>query len=281
MSVVFVSPHIDDETISGGVLNTFYASHGHNVVIAYMNRGGNGGPSGQLSGTQPCVRHGRTHDPVREFYSQQTMPFLPADIGNLRIAEGRSIVGALDTMPPLVQNGSGMITPGAVNLAEGNLPDLFGGAAGQPPTEEGIDAAYDVIVSLANQTPNSIFITMSEHDPHPDHAACGIALRRAINEGVVGSAARFVVTPNLWDTTTAYPANRALVYAHNPTWFDPGMYFPAARTPIREFARNTLAPIYDSWNPAGGSYAVGYHQVYAQFLKVYGIGKTPAVLWYA
>lgn len=279
-NVEWVGAHIDDEMISAGVLNVFYAAHGHTVNLNYMNRGGNGGPSGQLDGTEHCVRHNLTHNPVRESYLQQ-VPFQPVDIGLLRIAEGRSIAGMLDSMPPLVDkgNGAGFYQPGDVTYSDHDLPDGFGGLAGQPPTEAGIDAVYDVICERALARPGSIFLSHAEDDVHPDHAACGRALRRAVVNGKVGPAARWVVSPNFWFTTTAFPVNRALIYAHGPGWFDPGMYYPLARESIREFARMTVG-IYDSWNPAGGSYAIGAHQVWGQILKVYGPGKTPAVLWY-
>ena len=44
--------------------------------------------------------------------------------------------------------------------------------------------------------------------------------------------------------------------------------------------RNRVIGAYNAWNPAEGSYAVGYHSVYGQFNSNFGPNVTIADLWH-
>ena len=259
--VFFYSPHADDETLSAGLALTWYIANGYDVHLVLMNAGGNGGPLGSFNGTNVCGwgDHAYTHNPGREGY-----PVLAtADIAAARILEARSALGAMSTITP-----SPGKTLGAVYFHEGGLADGFG------TTPTAVEDVKTIISGFASAYTNSFHHTMSHTDDHPDHAACGEALRQLkLTDPNVGGGSRFFVSRLYWN----YATNPDVEAQPGLTWFNAG----TRKAEYDALLRTRVLKAYSSWNPAGASYAVGYHQVVGQFLANYGPSATVANLWHA
>jgi LmbE family N-acetylglucosaminyl deacetylase len=280
---VFIEPHADDGVLSGGLGMIDAAAKGIDVHLITMNRGGNGGPLGQLNGDQMCNWHGFRHNPAREGYA----PLTTADIAQLRVDESRSAIGAIGAITP----NPGVPAAGKVFHHVADLPDGFGGVAGKPPTPEGVAMAKEYIAGFIDEHPNGFYNTMSPSEAtggHPDHAACGIALRQLKQSKEYGPLlpnARFVVSKRYWG-----PPRPAAVAAEKPTWYVAGRIKRTDGTILDrkpEFdalLRKMVAPCYGAWNPAGlpekGSAGVGYHQVSGQFANCFGPTVDIGNLWH-
>lgn len=258
------SPHPDDETLSMGLAMMHYIASGYEVHLVSMNSGGALGVANTLNGVTACTLadHGYTHNPSREGYAPLSVP----DIGAARIKEARTALGAMAMLSSP--------TPGTITHHTGNLPDGFG--SGQtsdstvPPTPEGIALAKAVIKSYVDAYPNSFHYTMSESDDHPDHAACGYALRELKNENPSLINSKFFVSRLYWNTGSGYP--QAVVDAANGTlaWFSAG----SRKAEYDAWLRGKVIVPYKAWNPAAGAYGIGYHQVAGQFNNNFGSGVS-------
>lgn len=280
---VVYEPHADDGVLSMALPMVDAAAKGLDVHLVTMNRGGNGGPLGQFNGDQMCNWHGQRHNPEREGYT----PLTSADIAELRVAESRAAIGALGAIAP----NPGVAATGRVFHHVADLPDGFGGPAGAPPLRAGIDAAKTVIASFIDRFPNAFHYTMSPSEAqggHPDHAACGIALRelkRSDKYGKLLPNARFFVSKRYWG-----PPRPAAVEAEKPNWYVAGRIYQNGvlikdRKPeFDALLRRMVAPCYGAWNPVGlpakGSAGVGYHQVSGQFANCFGPTVDIANLWH-
>lgn len=280
---VVLEPHPDDWVLSQALPVVDGLAKGLDVHLVTMTRGEAGGPLGQFNGEQLCNWHGFRHNPEREGYA----PLTAADIAELRVAESRSALGAIGAITP----NPGVAATGRVYHHVEDLPDGFGGPAGSPPTRAAIDAAKAVILKYIGQFPNAFYYTMSPSEAvggHPDHAACGIALRelkRSSQYGALLKNARFFVSKRYWG-----PPRPAAVAAENPTWFVAGRIKRADGTILDrkpEFdalLRKVVAPSYGAWNPVGlpakGSAGVGYHQVVKQFNNCFSPAVDIANLWH-
>jgi LmbE family N-acetylglucosaminyl deacetylase len=168
-----------------------------------------------------------------------------------------------------------------------DLPDGFG--SGQtssstvPPTPEGIAAAKGVIQSYIDAYPNSFHFTMSESDKHPDHAACGYALRELKNSAQYGPSlanAKFFVSRLYWAISQPngqYPPEVLDAADGTLAWFPSGARYGE----YCDWLRNQVIRPYKAWNPAAGAYAMGYHQVASQFNNNFGPSASIANLWHA
>lgn len=263
--VIFYSPHADDETLSAGLALVYYMANGYEVHVVNMNRGGNGGPLNSFNGVNACnwSVHPYTHDPDREGY-----PVQDADtLGLARLAESRSAVGAMSTVTPSAGH-----TQAGVFHHDANLPNSFGSS----PT--GVADAQAVIASYVAQYPNTFHYTMSETDDHPDHAACGQALRNLKNSDPNLVNARFFVSRLYWAISQPngqYPADVAA--QPGLSWFNAG----SRKSEYDAILRDRVVKAYAAWQPAAGSYAVGYHQVSGQFNNNFGPSASIANLWHA
>lgn len=284
--VFLFAPHPDDETLSMGLAATARIAAGYEVHLVSMNRGGalgvantlNGGPAGGPPAACTLAEHPYIHNPAREGYAPFTVPM----IGDARIKEARSSLGAMAMLPPTG-------TPGTIFHHDANLPDFYGNpgstSSTAPVTPEGIAAAKVVIKQYVDAYPNSFFYTMSQTDNHPDHAACGYALRELKNDDVniiPGTAvtyhdalvnARFFVSRLYWD----YTANPDVAAQHDLKWFDAG----PRKAEYDALLKGRVINTYKAWNPASGAYAVGYHQVAGQFLANFGPSVSVGNLWHA
>jgi len=274
-SVVLYAPHPDDETLSMGLPVVHWLAAGWDVHLVSVSRGGVSSASVKLDGSAPCgmPSHLYTHHPAQEGYPVD----LTADqIGEARLKETRTALGAATRIAP----NSGVAQVGNVYHYEGNLPTNWGGpTVGQPPTAEGIAQAQAVIETYVNQYPDAAHHTMSPTDDHPDHAACGQALRNLKNSPTYSAQladSMFFVSRLYWATTLgAYPAD---VAAENPQWFPTN-----SRKADYDAVARLMRDAFYAWSPAHGAYAVGGHQVPSQFARCFpepGSGQSIAALWH-
>jgi len=278
--VFFYSPHPDDETLSMGLAMLYYIAAGFDVHLVSMNSGGALGVANTLNGVSACstpTDHPYKHNPGREGYA----PLTVEDVAAARILEARSALGAMAMIPP-----NPGVTPGSVFHHVANLPDGYGsgGASSStaPVTPGGIAAAKAKILPFVQDFPNSFHYTMSESDHHPDHAACGLALReiKAENPTLLGTP-RFFVSRLYWALSQPdgqYPADVLAAADGILAWFN---YSGSRKAEYDAWLRTQVAPAYRKWNPAAGSYGIGYHQVSSQFEKNFGPNSSVANLWHA
>ena len=296
MRVFLYSPHPDDELLSMGLAIVYYLANGVDVHLVSMNNGGAIGVANTLNGATGCsvpADHPYTHSPTREGYPTLTV----ADIAAARILEARSTLGAMAMVPPSTA------TAGSITHHVADLPDGFGGPAHNPPTAQGVVLAKGIIKSFVDTYPNSFHYTMTDAEAldgmasdggpgHPDHAACGCALRElkqstALAPGMGGltyaqalTGARFFVSRLYWATSrpdTKYPAPLLDVANGTLQWFNTGSRY----ADYCNWIRGQVLKPYKAWNPAAGAYGVGWHQVPSQFNSNFGTGVSIANLWHA
>ena len=263
---VFYAPHPDDETLSMGLAMITFIAVGYDVHLVSMNKGGNGGPLGSFNGDNACNwsgEHPYTHNPSREGYTAHTA----TSLATARFLEARAALGAMATVTP-----SPGITLGNIYHHDGGLPDAFGN------TPTAVADAQAVIASYVQDLPNSFHYTMSPTDDHPDHAACGQALRNLKTVDPSLANARFFVSRLYWATSQPngqYPADVAA--QPDLAWFNAG----TRKAEFDAILRGRVVKAFNSWNPACGSYAIGYHQVVNQFLNNFGATVSIGNLWHA
>lgn len=247
MSEVFLfEPHADDFMISMGIAAAHYLGAGWKVHLVTMSPSGSGGVLDDLAGDVVCGSHGYRHNPAKEGYVAP----LEDDFHDLRFAESRAALGTL---------AAAITGSGDIEHFDGGLPTGFGGPAGGPPTADGIAAAKAVIKEYvdANANGTTFFHTMSPTDNHPDHAACGQALRDLKNDPAYSytlGGSRFFVSRLYWAD--------ADVIAEGTTTFP----VTASRKAEYDKACRIAAKAYAAWQPPH-TLAVGYHQVINQFYQ--------------
>jgi hypothetical protein len=255
---------------------------GIDAHLITMNRGGNGGPLGQFNGDQICNWHGIRHNPAREGYA----PLTVENIAALRVEESRSALGAIGAITP----NPGVPAAGRVFHHVADLPDGFGGVAGQP-SPDGIAMVKAYLAEFIDAHPNGFYNTMSPTEAkigHPDHAVCGMALRELQQTEKYGALlpnARYFVSKKYWG-----PPRPSVVEAEKPSWYVAGRIYRDGvlikdRKPeFDALLRKVAAPCYGAWNPVGlparGSAGIGYHQVVGQFRNCFGDDVAIANLWH-
>lgn len=299
--VFLYSPHPDDETLSMGLAALYYIYNGYETHLVSMTNGEAIGVCNTLNGTAdgttplPCNiagDHPYAHSPAREGYQ----PLTVQGIGAARILEARSALGMMASIP----GATGTVVHHVVGLpAEFGHPGA--GSSTAPVLPEGIAAAKAVIKQFVDDYPNSFHHTMSESDKHHDHAACGYALRELKNDtchkvpwadrtyasALAGS--QFFVSRLYWATSQAdgkYPAE--VLAAAGATAEDPDgslSWFPYGAK-YRDFCNwmFKVAAVYRAWNPAAGTYGIGYHQVARQFINCFppaDSAQKQGNLWHA
>lgn len=285
--VFFYEPHPDDLVLSMGLAAEHYIGNGFKTNVVSVTSGDAAGSAYFLNGQTPTgtpvvcptpADHPWTHNPEREGYPQITTEM----VGAARILEARSALGLMAMVPPIKDANGNPITPGQVVHHIGGLHDGFGapgqGSSTAPVTREGIDAAKEVIFPFVRDNPNSFHITMSPADHHHDHAACGIALReiKAENPTMLGTPL-FFVSRLYWGNPIGNYAQDLLDEAAGTLrWFNVGSNYTA----YVDHLRNKVIKAYRAWNPAAGSYGIGYHQVRSQFEANFGPNASVANLYH-
>lgn len=270
---------------------------GYDVHFVFMSRGGVTAASIKLDGSAACSLpdHLYVHNPVQEGYAALTQE----EIGLIRLREGFSAVGAMGMITP-----TNPLLPGHVFRHDENLPTQWGNGTGSgAPTEAGITQAQDIIKRYIDDLPNTFFYTMSPTDDHPDHAACGIALRRLKGDPVRGIAGDPVYGPKLgnamffssklyWGNATT-PRHPALALEQN-AWY-PNNYPDNTKklARIAEYSAHlknkVIKPYLNMWVPADvdngtaitrGAFAIGGHQVAGQFANAIQTPAEVSALWH-
>jgi hypothetical protein len=268
--IFFYSPHCDDETLSMGLAIVRYLAAGFDCHVVFMTAGGNGGPGSIFNGVTPCtyVHGGITHNPTQEqFASGATLD--QAHVGAARLLEGTSAVGAMSTVTADPTKTKGQVFVHYGDPDTGPLPDGWGEPNAQPPTQAMIDLAKGIIVKYNALYPDSYHYTMSETDNHSEHSACGKALRQLKDTDSAYASSMFFVSRLYWNDADAIA--QGLV-----TFPAPSAYKPGYDTVLRDRVQKA----YYAWNPAGGSYAIGQHEVWGQFNNNFGAGVTITNKWH-
>lgn len=282
--LIVLVPHPDDEVLSMWPAMHYLACE-YEVHFVYLTRGEVTAASLKLDGSAACSWHGYTHNPAREGYALPTKE----QIGLARLAEGRSCIGAMASVTPVAPYTTGVAYQHDENLGTGYGAS---GAASStaPTTPEGVDKAEAVIRRYLADYPGAIFWSMSPTDDHPDHAACGKALRRLKGAPHVDASgnvtytggdvelsplltwSRFFVSKLYWGTSsTPRPDD---VAAEPCSWYPnkPGqnnLSVPRSAE-YTQWLQTKVVPTYKAWNPAQGSFAVGGgHSTPAQFANCF------------
>lgn len=250
-----------------------------NILVVFMNLSGNTGARAKLNGVNAtpawtgCPVHGYTHDPDLEFYSGA--PVLELDeIRDSRLKESVSALGAIATIPAVG-------TPGEVRYETAGLPDSFGSMP------DAVDQAEAIMRDVCARYPNSFLYTMSESDAHPDHAACGKALKRMRASADLGPAlvnSRYFVSKLYWkeNNNGVYPPAVLAAAANGPgtppastlAWYNSAQCLAGTYAELCGHMRNRVIKPFGAWSPADGVYGVGRHSVNDQFEDCFGVNEA-------
>lgn len=279
---IYFVPHCDDFELQCSLHGGDMRARGENILVVYMNLSGNTGARAKLNGVNStpvysgCPFHGYTHDPDLEFYAGA--PVLELDeIREARLREAVSALGGLATIPTLPG-----ATPGEVRYEVGGLPDSFGSMP------DATDQAEAIMRDVYSRFPNSFLYTMSESDAHPDHAACGRALKRMRASADLGPLlvnSRYFVSKLYWkeNNNNAYPPAVLAAAANGPNgastleWYNSVDVQKTSAGVSRydelcNIIRKRMITPYAAWSPADGVYAIGRHSVNDQFEDCFGAG---------
>jgi LmbE family N-acetylglucosaminyl deacetylase len=233
--VVFFAPHADDETLNMGITIAEHVAAGRDTHVVLMTHGRVTGALDAINGTAYSGYWKAYHDPAKEGYA----PLTKDTLADARIREFHNACNQLGV-------------PSANQHVE-YLDD--------PNSDSGETLTYaeakTVIERYIALYPTADFFTLSYHDIHADHAACGQALQDLYTEGKISGAVRFFISM----ATRTDLENKGLAIPGGG-WKD---------TPTDDTIKNKLinaCRCYSAWAPDTGSYAVGYHSVEGQFNKL-------------
>ncbi|WP_155369263.1 PIG-L deacetylase family protein [Catellatospora vulcania] len=226
--ILFVAAHPDDETLAMSVAIAEACAAGRDVHVLLLTDGERSGALAVLNGTVLSPWWGSLHRPAVEGYA----PFTAATMAAARVTEARNAVAALS---------SGL--PGRLTLHRALLPD---GAVTVAAARLAVLSAAD---RIAPGAPVALRVHSDVFDYHRDHVAAGAACRalRLSSPGRFGDL-RYYVEPPDWMDTRLGRVRR--------TWDTPATPDIAARATAAYRA-------YGTWAPAAGTFAIGYHSVYA------------------
>lgn len=263
-TLVVLSPHPDDETLSMGVLMAEAEQRGVRCVLVVMTDGWT-----TSAFPREAVRWDAwaAQDPVRAAGVLRHLdPAMAsaASAGQQAPALTRQVLALARTQETRAAARRLGVAPGDVVLAHLDAPDSDGG----PRTT--VAEAESVIRTLARRFPTATFVTMSyAAERQPDHLDDGIALDRLAAAGVVHRAL-FAVSRVWWSMPS--PSAR---------WLAP--VDPAVRSDVLAAAAS-----YRDWDPADLRLGVGWASVHRQFEamlhdvrdRVHGTGTTvPLLPW--
>jgi LmbE family N-acetylglucosaminyl deacetylase len=231
--VVFYSPHADDETLNMGITIAEHAATGRPTYVVLMTHGRVTGALQAINGTTYSGYWKATHDPAAEGYD----PLTQDTLAQARIYEFHHACSQLGVP------------------RENQFVEYLDDPAG----EEAItyDEAKAVIQKYINLFPDADHYTLSYHDIHADHAACGQALLDLYNAGKIAYNVRFIIS---MATRTDLEAKKQSIPGGG--WKD----VPTDNV-IKQKVTNACR-CYAAWAPSLGAYAVGYHSVAGQFDKL-------------
>ena len=227
-TVIFYTPHPDDETLSAGVLLAQDAARGARVIIVALTEGADTRAIGPVNRRLRAAFKATNASANTAF-----APLTPSDIGAARIRELRAAAAALGV----------------------SAQDVYTAHLDAPTSDCGdvvsVHEADQVIRAFAARYPLATHVTMSyDAERQQDHLAAGVALRTLTSAGTV-KRAEFVVS-RLWWTLPS------------PSWkwlraTDPGE--PARVAP----AVRAAVAAYERWDPSRSLYGIGGLSVMPQF----------------
>lgn len=279
--VFYYAPHPDDETLSMGLAMMHFIASGYEVHLVSITNGNAIGVANTLNGQTAAGTaincslgdHPYRHNPAREGYA----PLTVADIGAARLKEARAALGAMAMLPSA--------TPGTVVHHYGGLSDGFGGPAKGAATSTAVAQVKAIIKGFIDDYPNSLHYTMSASDAHPDHAACGLALRELKNELPALTNSKFFVSRLYWGLSQAdgkYPQVVLDEADGTLQWYGSGSTsFANRKAEYDAWLRTKVIVPFKAWNPAAGAYGIGYHQVATQFNNNFAPGVSMANVWHS
>lgn len=234
--VIFYSPHADDEALNMGITIAEHVAAGRPTYVVLMTHGRQSGAINVINGTH--VNGGYfwviKHDPQFEGY-------VPLTVDQFAEARMKEFYNSLR----------------ALGVPESNQ---FIEYLDDPASDGGETVTYNeartTIEKYINMFPDADHYTLSYHDIHPDHAACGQALLDLYNEGKIQYYIRFMIS---MATRNDYESRGAAIPGGG--WKDT----PTDST-IKQRVINACR-CYAAWSPRNGSYAIGYHSVSTQFDK--------------
>lgn len=233
--VIFYAPHADDETLNMGITIAEHMAAGRETHVVLMTHGRVTGALNAINGVTYSGYWDAYHVPDKEGYEPLTQGIL----AQARIEEFWNACGQLG-VPESNRHIEYLDDPN--------------GDGGETIT---VSEAKQVMERYASIYPEADHYTMSYHDVHPDHAACGTALQRLIDEGKILYYARFLIS---MATRMDYESRNATIpgggWKDSPT-------DSMITTQIRNACR-----CYSAWAPSVGAYAIGYHSVESQFEKL-------------
>lgn len=295
--LVVVFAHPDDAELTMWPYMHYCAS-GYDVEYVAATRGEVTATSLKLDGVVTCPnpQHPYIHNHVQEQYELPTVE----QIGLARLAECQSAAGASGMIAPIIAD-----QPGFIHCHEENLGTAYGssgsGSSTAPVTPEGVDKAEALFRKYIDMFPNSLFWTHSPTDRHPDHQALGVALRRLKGtphlaptdpnyiapDPVLGATlinSQFFVSKLYWSVPAGQPGSRL---SEQCAWY-PNLYpdntkVLARRAEYTAWIKAHVMPIYQAWNPAGGSFAIGAgHSTPSQWADCFGAPPpfVASALWH-
>ncbi|SDQ10750.1 PIG-L family deacetylase [Quadrisphaera sp. DSM 44207] len=226
--VVFWVPHADDETLSMGLDLCAELAGGRAAVVVLVTRAASPSMLALLNGEAPDPVSDTRHDPVLESYLGPLVDgrLTPDAVAEAREREFRSACGVYNAF------GGGRLSA----------------VVHRPLEAVTVEGVRQLVLDVAARHPGAAHRTMSWTDPHPDHAACGRALRELRAEGAVDDV-RWYVKRGAEDATVAERLRLRPVDA-----------VAGAADAVRR-----AAECYRGWNPAAGAYGFGYRSVPASF----------------
>ncbi|MBA4544383.1 PIG-L family deacetylase [Thermoactinomyces daqus] len=232
--VVFYSPHADDETLNMGITIAEHVAAGRPTHVVLMTHGRQSGALDVINGTKTGSYWVLPHNPSFEGYA-------PLTVDQFAAARQEEFYNALRQL----------------GVPEENQYIEY---LDDPNSDGGENLTYaearSVIEKYIAMFPDADHYTLSYHDIHPDHAACGQALMDLYSAGLITNYVRFVIS---MATRNDYESKGQPIPGGG--WKDT----PTDDT-IKQRVINACR-CYSAWSPRNGAYAIGYHSVADQFNK--------------
>lgn len=204
---VFYAPHADDEVLSLGPSILRQLDKGNKVAVVLLSHG-------EASQSLKTINE--------RLIEKKEAPITEKEFGDSRVKEFKKSVTELEVK--------------GENVYVYDLPD------GEIKKED----VMSIILEMDKRYPSASHHTLTYKDPHRDHAASGLALKKLVEEGAIDSARYYIPIQEFknmeYEDTYAVPENRMDEY------------------------ENSLEA-YRLWDPDKDFYSIGYYSVKSYFEK--------------
>ncbi|SHE66526.1 GlcNAc-PI de-N-acetylase [Seinonella peptonophila] len=225
LPAVFFSPHQDDETLSMSVDILRHIAAGRDTHVVLLTDGGNTSARWAINGY-----NSDTNTPVTSGYwgsrhDPAVEGYSPLTWNDIYDARDKEFRSALGQLG---------VPPSNIHLMR--------------TTNRTVAGFKTAMQSIISQFPaNTSYKTMSPIDTHDEHRVVAQALWELWNSGVVSDVRFWLSRLDVQNGVTG------------------GSYQTAATTSAELAKIEKATRAYKAWNPAAGSFAVGYHSVPTQF----------------